>query len=422
MSASSPQKVLRQAEDYFRQRNYEKALATLSEGFSIDMEFRPFYTLAAQSLEQIDGGGEAQLFWQALEHFEDWEPFFNIGYHFIDAWHFDMAIPFLEKAYRLFPNNPDIIHELGLCYANTFQVRKAVKLLYNFEEHDFWTAYRLRRYQLLTQDLEGLGAYLGRAQEQLNHIEKDEEAILQAANLLDELRSMKQRHDQLPLPVEEIERQLAYWHFVQYGGVILQISTNKKTGGRFRDVKGSFKHVRAVLDALVSYLSLQNCEIRRIVYLENWNDAVLGKALAKLMDIPAEEADGENLSEEKQLIVAASNATYNGEQELLEALPSQVLFSLVTNWANPAMLCSDITGLLATGYDFPWEEPRGERYPRRDPHPKLDALVERILLATPPYKLELSYIYMKAGSLLPANEGFPPKRHAFRIESPIPHQ
>lgn len=412
MQTEPSQSILRQAEDCFRQADYDQTLAILVRGFTADTEFRPFYTLAAQTLEVTKAQEEAMLFWNALEHFEDWEPFFKLGYHFIDVWQYEMAKPFLEKSYRLDPSNPDGAHELALCYANTFDMPKAIELLESFDNHDFWTVYRLHRYWLLTNKPSPIPEYVEESLYKLSQIEKDEEAIPQAFNLLHELQSMYHRYKQLPAQLSE---PLKAWQFVQYGTALIDIAPNNSqagTGGRYLQYEGSYQNIASVLQKAVDYLEMTRCEVNKVVFLETPEDAVIGWALAYMLNIRAEEADGENMLHPNTLIVAADNKTFNGEHDLWEVQSNQLVFALKVNWLQPSMICPDLVGLLCKKVLFPWKI--------ESPNISLKKIAEKLAntTITPPSK-DWIRLYEPLTTYLLGGEHSYQQRPTFRVESPI---
>jgi tetratricopeptide (TPR) repeat protein len=440
MHKESALHILRQAEDALRDRRYDHALTILGVGFASQIGYRPFYTLAARVLEHMDARREARLFWQALANFEDWEPFFRIGFYFVDAWQYDMATPFMERAHQVAPENADVAHELALCYANTFRVAEALTMLEAFERHDFWTSYRMHRYRLLLGETAGLEDYLAKASGALSRQQGQHEGVSQGYALLEELREMW--HRCRAAGGEAGPWELRRWHFIQYGSVLLEQMGEERrrelatamqvdAGGRFIRYFGGMGQVSALLHRLVRQLAISGKEHRKIVYLENRDDAILALALSRLTGLPAEPADGENLSHAHTLVVAADNRTYNGEHELCEVQPHQTVFAFQIDWMQPAMMCPDIAGVLTLQYAFPWRrKPQGESFMSlasqaygdpEDLHERTAEEVADLLAQTPPAPLESPPVEACRVALGQAALALR-HRPVFRVESPVRKQ
>src|SRR6185295_19382987 len=92
---------LESARAKYEEHDYPECLRLLTFAFTDNPDNRGSYELAASCLRQMKAEDEAALFEAALADFDNYKPFFDLGYHFIDAGHDRLAIPMLQRSFSL---------------------------------------------------------------------------------------------------------------------------------------------------------------------------------------------------------------------------------------------------------------------------------------------------------------------------------
>lgn len=341
------------AKSLFEAQDYSECLRTLTQGFSEDITYKPFYQLAVSCLEKLGGAEEAQLFKAALADFKNYKVFFDLGYHFIDVQHPTMARPFLEYAYHLHPQDDLVKQELSLACSARFDIARALMLMEEIREHHFWTSFRTEWLRLLNGDGKRATAYIQTVEQNVLP-GLDEEQRRETVRKLNELREMR---DRLAALGPQREQRIRDWHFIQYGGAILELMDEAEThvaGGRHVALWGGVELVQRVLLNLGRLLDATGNKPAKIAALPDRDSRILALAASALLHLPLVWDNGEGLDQEDTLIIAASAESLNASSELLDVRKGQLLFAFETNWLERHRYSPDITGVMAQHYTFPW--------------------------------------------------------------------
>lgn len=342
---------LERAKKQFKECNYQQSLNTLSWGFETDVENKELYKLAIRCLEKLGAKEEIKLFRNALSKFNKFQPFFELGYYFVDCGLYDEARPFLEKAVRIEPNEPNVASELAIVHRARFNIEEAIRVLSKVDyQSDFYLEYLFQHCKLLNSQTEGIQEFIEKSRQSITQesVEDFDEAQLK----LEELSEALVRHG----VIEKPERIVRDWHFIQYGAAILDYSEDEDeyvAGGRYVAYWGDMESVREVLQKLKLYLERLNKLPKTLIYLEDRDSEIIGRAIGMLLDLPVE-LYTQGIETSDSLVVAADNHHFNGLEEFKTIGFNQTIFALNLNWLKPAMLTPDIAGFLTQNYVFPW--------------------------------------------------------------------
>ena len=155
---SSPaQEDYAKAKSQFENGDFQDSLGTLSWGFKKDIDFLPLYELSALCLKKLGADEESQLFNVALKKPKSFETFNNLGVHFYEIGHYDLALPFLEKAVSINSTKSNTVHDLALVYSRRFQIDRALETLeINNPKNDFWNFWFWCKLRVLAGKTEGI--------------------------------------------------------------------------------------------------------------------------------------------------------------------------------------------------------------------------------------------------------------------------
>lgn len=341
------------AKAQFDEQAYQSALGILVWGFKKDVNYHPLYQLTIQCLQELGATQEKEMFEMALNNFDHFESFNRLGQHFYETNQLSLAIPFFEKAVDIDASNLETIHDLAIVYARQFQIEKAINVLQeNHPEKDFWNFWFWCKLSILGEKLEGVEAGLNDMSSLLDE-EQDQEAIAFPRQKVNEVKEILLRYQQVKTPQKHIQD----WHFIQYGGMILDFfddSEDYVAGGRYVASWGSKQSIKETVLRLKFALDQMQVNIQSIKYLNDRNATILGLLIGKVLGLPAEvyQSDTDN---KNALIVAANSVDYDTCLELTTIDEGQIVFAVNHCWLESAHVSPDIVGFMTQTYHFPWE-------------------------------------------------------------------
>lgn len=420
-----------QAISLYKQGEYTESLKQLVSGLQVDVNYKPLYLLARDILGKMGGTEERRLFAIALSEFDQFQPFFDLGYHFIDTEHYPLAIVFLKKARELEPSNVDAAYELAFAYMARFQIEAALQVLDSIDySGDFWAAYLYYQCKLWLKQPEGVAEFTTEAQTLLES-QTSNESIELAQYKINELKDSLARYQHIEFQTQTPIRE---WHFIQYGAAILQLAeedTAEPAGGRYVALWGSLAETRRILEQFVKYLTQLQRLPQRVIAIPERESEIIGRALAQLLQVPFSTLEVmEDFSE--SLIVAMDSRSFNGIEPLIDIQPNQTVFAFYQSWLERSMIVPDVVGLLAQHYWSPWADGRLKLDEQQVVHKlpaderPIEVLVQELLktpldttVDTSTFQQQLSFYlnhqqWLKGG----VKGGF--KRSPFTVESPVP--
>lgn len=427
---SPAEEYLKLAQEKYTEQDYQAALSNLRWGFVKDNSHKPLYKLALDILKQLDATDEKKLFENALLNFSDFQPFFDLGYHFIDVGGYEMAQPFLERALSINPQNTDAAYELSLAYTSRFNVQKGLEVLSKVDlSQDFWATYRFHLCKLWNNQVDDIQDFISEAQAWLKSHEDNEDTQF-VWEKIEELDEALMRYNL----INDLQPHIRDWHFVQYGTAILDYfeeSDQYVAGGRYVALWGSMESVRGILEVLKILLQKMHRNPTKIISMQDRDSEIIAIAMSKLLDIPFEFLNEANLSEENTLIIAGDNENFNGFEQIIPLQKEQTVFSLYLNWLVGAMISPDIAGFMAQTYFFPWQggnfrvvDTASQKIEKTLPDTRsAEEIADDLVIAEP----EMSQVfnetldfYEKFITYLKGRENGGKKRLSFAVDSPVP--
>ena len=424
------------ATSQFEAGDYQKALRTLSWGFIKDINFKPLYELSAKILFKLGATEGKDLFENALNDFNEFESFNNLGTHFFNVGLYDLALPFLEKAIQIDYTKSDTAHDLALAYSRRFQIDKAIGVLEknNHHQSDFWNYWFWCKLRILNNKPDGIEEALNELTAVLDQ-EKNQKNIEIARQKVNEVKEMLKRYHLIDKPKQHIQD----WHFIQYGGVILDYFDDPDeyededeyvAGGRYVASWGSKEQIREISLKLKVFLDSVDMKVERVKYLNDKSSHIIGIVIGEELCLNYQIYDSQE-NNENCLIVGANTSDFDDYQELAEIKRGQVIFSLNHNWLESAHLTPDIIGFMNQTYYFPWDgggikivdAEKGLTERTEKDNREADEIATEILGLEDTKEIDekiLSF-YKKHKEYLKAIGGIPSKlRYNYMIESPVP--
>lgn len=426
---SRASQYLEKAQKIFNENDAQEALGTLAAGFSADVSYKPLYELALRCLQQLGAEDEAEFYENALADFNNPDVFYDLGYFYVDVGHNGLAVPFLERARQLAPNDSQIAVELSLAYIAVFQPQRARDILSGFELNRFWDLLLYHKCSLLCGEPKGIREFVDLAKEDLPDVPFDTARMLQAINELDE--SLR-RLSTLGQPQAVVRD----WHFIQYGAAILDYFDERITpeassvaGGRYVYQAGSNSHIAGILWKLKRYLNELNRCPSFIFGLPDRDSEIIGRAAAEILDLPFFAAGEEDASHPYCLAVAADNRLIGFPTPLETIYDHHILFALNLNWLSSASVTPDVVGLMSQDYILPWKggamqiDENGKMKMTPSDDRPAELIAQEIASAEPEQDsgfAETLDFYKSRADLLKGGENGGDRRLLFRVDSPVP--
>jgi hypothetical protein len=287
------------------------------------------------------------------DRLDDSEALYDAAYALYEQKLHDLAATLLMRANQATPGSATIVTELSanlealLLHAHAAAVLRSSGLV----ESDATCGYLYAYNALLSGDVEearpiaaalrGLGdgslAYMGAA-----------------------LQGMVARADAVRGATPLDERDLAGWHLVINGGVLLHLSPygyEDAMRGRYAYVTDSYERVREGLDRLALVLSTAQIPVPRIFSLPDRSSRIVARAAAELFDVPFQ--DFPEAGDDRRGLVIAYDldraASTGALERLREHRLGQVLFAHAACWTDPFPYTPDVTTFLYQGNVAPWE-------------------------------------------------------------------
>lgn len=427
-TSAAHEKLIR-AQEQFDHDEFEEALGTLVWAFREDVNYRPLYQLAAACLAKLGGSEEGDLFAKALDNFNSFDSFHNLGVHFINAGHYSLAESFLAKALTLNPTDLDTAHDLAIAYARRFQIPKAVETLSNLKaaQYDFWSLYFLAKCSLLNKDTRRVPEYIESLERALNNTDNTEDIEIPRSKT-EELKETLERYKTIENPVMHIRD----WQFIQYGSIILDYfdSDEYVAGGRYVASWGSVEAISEVIQRLASLLGHLHVPVKNVYALPGRDSEIIARAISGELNASlAIYTPGETKG--PGLVVAADASGFNDYPELSHIQQGQLLFALNQNWLETVYVNPDIIGFMTQTYSCPWNgggfkiiDPESGDMERTEPDDRSPEEIASDILLREPKEQDtealFSFYRERAGWIKGIGQLSNSRRYNFMIESPVP--
>lgn len=350
---SLAKEVLTKAKEHFDKGEFQETLRTLTWGFKKDVDYKPLYRLAADSLGKLNALDEKQLFEAINKNINDSSAFHNLGNCYFSVGHYDLAQTFYEKTLQLNPSNEEVPQYLAISYARRFQVGKAVEVLTNSQSKDFWNLYFLNKCKILDKKVEGAQKAINDLQSFLDEQPNQDEVIIPKMKV-SELQETLQRFN----TISEIQTHIRDWQFIQYGGAILDFFEDREddnyvAGGRYVASWGSNESIKTIANKLKQFADKLSISFQGIVSLNDRDSEITGRLLAKEFGVSFNFYQPTNPNQ-GCLIVSSDSSHFTGHEELNTIQNGQIVFSVNHSWLDSSIVSPDIIGFMTQTYTFPW--------------------------------------------------------------------
>lgn len=415
------------AKEKYDNNEFVEALRALSFGFQKDVMYMPLYRLSIKCLQSLDAEEESRHFEAVIHNKNSFEAFNNLGMHFFDEGHLNLALVFLEKAVSIDTSNLETVHDLALAYARRFQIKKALETIEkNPPEKDFWNFWLWCKLRILAEQPKGVKEDLNELIQVLD-AEENQEDVHIPRQKVNEVQEMLLRYELVKNPKNHIKD----WHFIQYGAAILDFFDDTEdfvAGGRYVASWGSNESIKELAEKLKIYLVALDISIDKVAYLNDRSAKIIGLVISSILKVEATVYNA-NENNENTLIVAANSRDFN--QEELEVIKDgQVLFALNHEWFKEAAISPDIIGVMNQSYVFPWDggaykiinhETREMEQTQPDTRAE-EAIAKDICNIDTELNLNKEYLhfYVQHKDYLKIGSKSNKQRFNFMIESPVP--
>ncbi|MGQ9629697.1 MAG: tetratricopeptide repeat protein [bacterium] len=432
MSVDNSQRYLEGAKASFEEGAYRHAFDLLRWALINNPKSKAGYELAVKVLRALGEEEEAMMFEEVLEAADEAEPYYHLGYHYIDCGQYDLAAALLGRCAELAPDSPEVNHELGYALMKTSRFAEAISAFHRAFalEEDFPTAFSLSRCYALTNAVEEAEEYMRRAKRLA--VEDDHR------ELIAELRGIITRLRRFP---PSGFKNIRDWHFIEYGGSILNLAEeefgegNYVAGGRYVILWSSYQLVGRILTTLVRMMKRLSYR-PRFVLSHGEPARPLSWAVSMALDIPIEEFDPWNTPRERGILITARSEDLGDiVDSLRDHSENLAVFSFSLCWTKDQLVVPEIAGLMSQVCFLPWDEQMRAEYDRnegrrrivnvpKDPRPPQE-IARNIWGACDGSREEdelariLNYYSARRDFLFFNNSNKYPKRAYFSLESPV---
>ncbi|MFI6866524.1 hypothetical protein [Nocardia sp. NPDC050406] len=261
-----------------------------------------------------------------------------------------LGVPALRQALEYAPDAPAVLTQLVYALERQYRHAEAAVLL---AQHDSRLVPWPQRYLLVFNAV--LADMLPLAREHFARLpEPDDEDWAPA---YDRLRNILRRTETAASVTSLDHHDLRGWHFVVTGGYLATLSPFGFAAGmtgRWAYLQETYPQCRRTLDRLALILTASGRRPRTVSLLPDRDSHILGLAVARLLDIPAESFTPDATD---TLVVAYDlhEVAEDLEPTLRERADGRVVYEHATCWVDPPAISADITGLLAQSVVTPWD-------------------------------------------------------------------
>jgi hypothetical protein len=266
-------------------------------------------------------------------------PWLQAGWALVDQGWSDLAIPLLEEAHRIEPENVEARESLVIAYSDEGRHEEVVALASPMDLSErpsiafplTWSALMIRRLEMVERAMKSLAELAQKVPEVRGVHAKAVAAI--------------ERYREFP-PEDDIR----HWHYVQYGGITLDLCEDLDlAGGRYNLVSFSYERVASVLRRLVAVCD--ELEVPRGPWgFANRDGEILALALAALTGTSAV-----NGVPEGGWLVLGDPRDVDSQRDGRDlSAPGVRTFALTFPWMIWGPKVMDVTGLWVELAVLPW--------------------------------------------------------------------
>ena len=360
---STADEYLRDAKEAFREGAVLEALQLLLPAFAVDSEYKALYKLAAECLQELGDPEGAALYSDAYNYPRNAATFCALGRLHLSRSEPEVAVPFLQRAVEMQPDDMHVGMDLSIALAESFQVDDACKVLLDFPyDTDIHAEFYYYWFSLLNGRTAGITDFIRRAREAAESRGYGSQSARDLLPNIDNLEEALARFETVPSP----DRLIGVWQYIQHGSVILLPDDESRdedgelvAGGRWVYLNPPLAMIAQTLRRLKRYLTEMNRYPTSVLGLWDRDSEVIARAVALVLDVPCRQATARNVVREDCLIVAARSSYFH--YPLLEQVqPGQTLFALDCDWLHPSTYTPDIVGFMTQQCFLPWSDEKAE--------------------------------------------------------------
>jgi len=386
----------------YRKEQYNKGLDRLVDGFQQDVDYKPFYRQAIDCLAKIGATEEVNLFEERLLSMRSFEAVYALGRHFFNEEYYKLAIPFLEKANRIDDRDDKVVHDLSVSYARTCELERAAETL---QKHNpkkiFWNYWYWAKVRILLENFKGVDFAIEDLLEGLDQ-DLDQESTMDHRLKVIELSESIARYEFLGSPRKALED----WHFIQYGGVVLDYS--ETVSGRYTAAVGTNEKIYAVCRKLQYILTEWNEKINNVYFLNDRDSRIVATLIGRLLNVSVHVYHAE--IEGDSLVVMGNSSKLTEEYKLSTIKEGVYLFSMCHDWSRSTPVTPELIGFMCQYYKFPWGNETIST----------DEIVDAVIAAKKPVAINRLKFYQDKKYYVKAfGDKTNTTRYSYAIESPI---
>lgn len=344
--------IYKSLEVAIQQKNYHKAFELLEVGFLQEVNNKKLLSYAIQLFTELGQSEAIQLFNELLLKPRSFDTNYGVGRYFFDVEQYSLALPFLKKSVDIDESQLNGVHDLAVTHARLFNVEEGLKTLqFHHPKKAFWNYWYWAKLSILNQSLKGVDFAIEDLTKGLD-AEEDQTAMVLPRLKIQELEECQKRYQLIKEPNDWIQD----WHFIQYGGVVLDYNEQDVTQkGRYKAALGTYEKIKAVILRLIYLFDQKEIRLETVFFMPNKNAEIIAKVIAQIVGCKLQAYDGNVLMENSHLIVGASTSDFNKEKELQNISSNQYLFAMNHTWVQSATLAPELIGFMSSAYRFPWE-------------------------------------------------------------------
>ena len=349
------QDALQAAEGHLQRGHTQEALALLAPHLAYPCQLETdelgrglglFAQLAA-----LLGGAELSDLLRAAAELDDVSALYDAAYALYEEGQHRVAATLLDRALFLAPGTSKLLSELSSNLEALMDYREAARRLRESEaaESSPICRYLLAFNELMCGELEGPRAALPALLESGDP---------QIQGMAGDLAAMLARADAVAAHTPLDARDLAGWHLVLNGSLLLHLSPHgfdAPMRGRYAYLGDSYGLLREGIERLGAVLRAGDLAPTRVISAPDRSSQILAHATATHLGLPLEPWPSEGAPAG---LVVAYDLDQVGDADVFRRLklhaPGQILFAHVSSWTKPFPYAPDVTTLLAQQCASPW--------------------------------------------------------------------
>jgi hypothetical protein len=333
----------------FRELRPALAYPAAPEGPALREALGVFHAVAAA----LAGEKLASAIAWARDRADDPEALYDAAFALYEEKLHDIAAMLLARADRLSPGSPTLITELSANLEAMLLHTQAASVLLGsgLVGSDAMCGYLYGFNALMSGDLAAARPVAERLRA---HADES------VAYMAEALSGMLARADAIAADTPLDARDLAGWHLVINGSLLLHLSPHgydEPMRGRYAYVSDSYALIHEGLDRLATALTAAGLAPPRVFALPDRSSRVVALAAAQILGLPCEEWPGDGDTRPGLVVAYDLDKMASGDVlvQLRDHRPGQLLFAHASCWTDPFPFAPDVTTFLYQSSAAPWD-------------------------------------------------------------------